>query len=224
MIGLSLSRGALGREAHDLDAASVFYRERAAVALVEKPLRGVDIECVFGADVNGVIDARIDQGLHDVETHDVRRAADGHLYGAQTTDTPLGDRQRDNNRVLQRGRIGPGRREIVSDDQLARDITQRGVHAVQLDRRARSIGRHDWLSIAPIATRQQADELQEALEMVGLNAQHVRRPLVDLVRQFDHMRDGRNRRNAITEHVCQAAEQFVMYSKPARRALAAARG
>ncbi len=224
MISLSPSRGSVRREAQDLDAASVFYCECTAVARVEEPLRCGHVECIFGADVDCVVVDRIDQGLHDVETHDVRCAADEHSHGTQAIDAPLRDRERDNNRVLQRSGIGPRRCKIVIEDHLARNIAQRRVHRVQFDRRSRSIGRHGWLSVAPIATRQQADELQEVLEMVGLDAQHMRRPLVGLIRQFDHLGDGRNRRNAVTEHVCQAAEQFVMYGKPARRALAAVRG
>lgn len=223
MIGLSLSRRALKREAHDLDTASVLNRERATVARVEEPLRGADIQGILSSGLIQV-DDEIGVRSHHVDTHDVRCATDVHLRGAHATGIPLRNIQRDDHCVLQRGRVGPRRCEVVVNDQLTRDVTERRIERVQLDRRARSIGRHDWLGFAPIATRQQAQELQKVLELVSFDAHDVRRPLVGLIRQFDHVRDGRDRRNAVTERVCQPAEQFVMYSKPARRALAAARG
>ncbi len=222
MNGLSLSRRSLGGEGRDLNTAAIFNRECAATARLDEPVRSVDIEYVFGANVNALDDS-VRHRTHDVDAHDVRCAANVDLRSPQCTGTPLCDSESDDNRVLQRGGIGPRRCEIVTDNQLARDITQCRVKRVQLDRRARSIGRHDWLSFATVVARQQSQKVQEVLELVGFDAQHVRRSLIGLIRQPDHLRDGRNRRNAVAQRVCQPAEQFVMYSKPARRALAAAR-
>ena len=220
---LSLSRRALGRKAQDLNAASVLNRESAAVARVEEPLRGVDIKRRFARRLTSVDDG-IGVRSHHVNTDGVRCAANVHARCTHTTGSSLRDIQRNDNRVLQRGGVGPRRCKVVIDNQLARDFTERRIKCVQRDRRARSIGRHDRLSFAAVATRQQSQELQEVFQLVGFDAQHVRRPLVGLMRQFDHMRDGRDRCNAVAERVCQPAEQFVMYRKPARRAVAAARG
>ena len=223
MNGLSLSRRPLGGEGRDLNAASMVNRECTAVAHLDEPVRGLDVDSVFGANVNAIDDGTR-QCSHDVEAHDVRCAADVNLRGAQSTCTPLRDIQSDDYRVLQRGGVGPRRCEIVIEEQLARDVTQRRVKRVQLDRRARSIGRHNWLRFAMVVTRQQSQKVQEMHEMVSFDAEYKRRPLVRLIRRVDHMRDGRNRCNAVAERVCQPAEQFVMYGKPARRALAAVRG
>ncbi len=203
-----------------LDRAAAIGQHSAPVAVREEPIDGLDVERIVGM-VDGA--ARMEWTL-DGKPHDVIGTAHSNSNAALVDRRTFGDAESNSDGLGQRGMVGPRRLDVAGPHQLAGNTVEHSVMAVQLDRRSRCIGRYDRLGVPVITARQQPDQLQNPFQLIGFDAQQLRRCDAGPFLRFNQIGSSGDRGHTVTERVCQPAEQFVVYGKPARRAIAAARG
>lgn len=220
MVDSGVSQPSRSAERGHLDRAATIGQDGASVTGREEPIDGLDVERIVGT-VDG--SARMEWTL-DGKPDDVNGAADSNANAANIDRRTFRDAEPNGDGLGQCDMVGPRRLDVVSVHQLAGNAVEPSVMAVQLDRRSRCIGRHDRLGVPIIAARQQPDQLQDPFQLVGFDAQQLRRRDAGPFLRFDQIGSSGDRGHTVTERVCQPAEQFVVYGKPARRAIAAARG
>ena len=220
MVDSGVSQPSGGAERGQLDRTTAAGQDRVSVSACEEPIDGLDVQRIVDT-VNSA--ARMEWTL-DGKPHNVIGTADSNSNAPLVDRRPFRDAESNGDGLGQRDMVTPGRLDVVGLRQLAGNAVEHRVMAVQLDRRSRCIGRHDRLGAPVIAARQQPDQVQNPFQLVGFDAQQLRRRSAGPFLRFDQIGSSGDRGHTVTERVCQPAEQFVVYGKPARRALAAARG
>lgn len=220
MVDSGVSQPSRGAERGQLDRTTAVGQDRVSVSGREEPIDGLDVQRIVDT-VNSA--ARMEWTL-DGKPHNVIGTADGNSNAPLVDRRPFRDAESNGDGLGQRDMVTPRRLDVVGLRQLAGNAVEHSMVAVQLDRRSRCIGRHDRLGVPVIAARQQPDQVQNPFQLVGFDAQQLRRRSAGPFLRFDEVGSSGDRGHTVAERVCQPAEQFVVYGKPARRALAAARG
>ncbi len=213
----ALADAARGLQGGQLDEAAVGIGVSVSVAPRQQPADRARVErqrigvALTSAAVGGHLDA------HDI-AFGGERHADTRPRGAVAARChATGCRHGHTQRVLQRQWIGSHRLHVVGDHHGTAHVPVFGMVLEQRQGSAHTVAGHQGLEIGVVTSRQLSQLLQQSVQAVGIHAQSGEHALVGNTRRIEERGDGRDRRHAIAERMCQPAKQIVMYREPARR-------